>query len=138
MPKKQSCRKQNCGTMSETAEFENGKFVGHRPGTCTHYSYGSHRAWCPDCTESCYPHGPCIRCERAIKAEKGVMDLPELESRLSDLEKAAVENKDNLADSVRVTYESLLWVRGEISAVHGAVDALWKKIRDMESERDGG
>jgi hypothetical protein len=50
-----------------TAVFDDaGRFQGHEPNEgCEHRTVGSHRAWCLDCTEWCYPRNPCLRCERA-------------------------------------------------------------------------
>lgn len=52
---------------------DQGRFQGHDPNEgCDHHTVGSHRAWCLDCGEWCYPSIPCVRCERAIRegAEK--------------------------------------------------------------------
>lgn len=39
-------------------------FVGHEGRECgEHRTVGSHRAWCYDCQEWCYPAAPCNRCE---------------------------------------------------------------------------
>lgn len=39
-------------------------FEGHEPRECgEHRTVGAHRAWCHDCTEWCYPNGPCKGCE---------------------------------------------------------------------------
>lgn len=40
-----------------------GNFHGHSPRDCgEHRTVGSHRAWCHDCREWCYPDEPCVRC----------------------------------------------------------------------------
>jgi len=46
-------------------------FEGHEPRECgEHRTVGSHRAWCYDCGEWCYPQSPCARCELpALRAE---------------------------------------------------------------------
>jgi hypothetical protein len=47
-----------------TALYDGENFVGHRPRVCgEHRTAGSHRAWCYDCGEWCYPESPCVRCE---------------------------------------------------------------------------
>ena len=40
-----------------SATFNNaGGFLGHRPRECTgHETVGTHRAWCIDCSDWCYP-----------------------------------------------------------------------------------
>lgn len=41
-----------------------GNFIGFRNRDCgEHRTVGDYRAWCHDCTEWCYPHMPCVRCE---------------------------------------------------------------------------
>jgi hypothetical protein len=49
---------------ARVAEFdEEGLFFGFTPRTCgEHRTVGSHRAWCHDCQEWCYPATPCVRC----------------------------------------------------------------------------
>lgn len=40
------------------------RFHGFEPRECgEHRTVGSHRAWCFDCGEWCYPKAPCVRCE---------------------------------------------------------------------------
>jgi hypothetical protein len=40
-----------------------GNFLGFGGRECDeHRTVGSHRAWCYDCGEWCYPDGPCVRC----------------------------------------------------------------------------
>lgn len=40
------------------------RFHGFQPRECgEHRTVGSHRAWCFDCGEWCYPKAPCVRCE---------------------------------------------------------------------------
>ncbi len=39
-------------------------FHGHTPRRCgEHRTVGSHRAWCHDCGEWCYPSAPCRGCQ---------------------------------------------------------------------------
>lgn len=41
-----------------------GNFEGYQPRSCgEHRTVGSHRAWCFDCSEWCYPGDPCVRCQ---------------------------------------------------------------------------
>lgn len=41
-----------------------GNFEGYQPRGCgEHRTVGSHRAWCFDCSEWCYPGDPCVRCQ---------------------------------------------------------------------------
>lgn len=43
---------------------DRGYFEGFEPRECgEHRTVGDYRAWCYDCTEWCYPHQPCVRCE---------------------------------------------------------------------------
>lgn len=40
-----------------------GSFYGFQSRDCgEHRTAGSHRAWCFDCSEWCYPKDPCRRC----------------------------------------------------------------------------
>jgi hypothetical protein len=42
---------------------EAGNFEGFQGRDChEHRTAGSHRAWCFDCSEWCYPDVPCVRC----------------------------------------------------------------------------
>ena len=55
-------------------------FTGHEPRECGEHRPGLGRAWCFDCSEWCYPHAPCVRCElptlRAkADAEPSALDL---------------------------------------------------------------
>jgi hypothetical protein len=48
--------------MDVTEPTEN--FDGHEGRECgEHYAVRSHRAWCHDCTEWCYPERPCKGCD---------------------------------------------------------------------------
>ncbi len=39
-------------------------FEGHQPRDCgEHRTLGSHRAWCYDCSQYCYPDAGCNGCE---------------------------------------------------------------------------
>jgi hypothetical protein len=53
-----------------TAVFEiDGAYVGYQPRECgEHRTVGSHRAWCFDCSEWCYPNHEmaCKGCRVAI------------------------------------------------------------------------
>lgn len=43
---------------------DRGHFLGFEPRECgEHRTVGTHRAWCYDCGEWCYPSSPCVRCE---------------------------------------------------------------------------
>lgn len=46
-------------------------FAGHSRRDCGEHRSTGTRAWCFDCTEWCYPHAPCVRCE-----------VPQLRARL--------------------------------------------------------
>ena len=52
--------------IAKTAVYDDaGNFEGHQPRACgDHRTVGSHRAWCFDCSEWCYPNfdAGCIRC----------------------------------------------------------------------------
>lgn len=46
-------------------------FEGHDDRECgEHRTVGSHRAWCYDCHEWCYPLAPCKGCELSILRAK--------------------------------------------------------------------
>lgn len=48
-----------------------GHFYGFEPRECgEHRTVGSHRAWCFDCSEWCYPRIPCKGCEIIELREK--------------------------------------------------------------------
>jgi hypothetical protein len=52
-------------------------FEGHEGRECgEHRTVGSHRAWCHDCTEWCYPELPCRGCK-----------IPQLEAELQKRDK---------------------------------------------------
>jgi hypothetical protein len=56
--------------MSGPIFDDKGRFQGHEPNEgCEHRTVGSHRAWCYNCNEWCYPDPEmaCVRCERAWK-----------------------------------------------------------------------
>ena len=55
-------------------------FEGHPGRECgEHRTVGSHRAWCHDCSEWCYPASPCKGCElpllRATIKERDMTDF---------------------------------------------------------------
>lgn len=41
-------------------------FEGHGGHCGEHRTVGPHRAWCYQCTEWCYPDGPCKGCAHKI------------------------------------------------------------------------
>lgn len=46
-----------------TAVFDAaGNFQGHRDSPCEHRTVGSHRAWCFEDSEWCYPSNGCASC----------------------------------------------------------------------------
>lgn len=57
-------------------------FVGHDGRECgEHRTVGSHRAWCFDCGEWCYPNSPCVRCERPFLLGLAPVGLREVVAR---------------------------------------------------------
>ena len=59
-------------------------FEGHEGRECgEHRTVGSHRAWCHDCTEWCYPELPCRGCK-----------IPQLEAALTEANKQLEELRD--------------------------------------------
>jgi hypothetical protein len=47
--------------------YERPLFIGHDERSCgEHRTLGSHRAWCFDCGEYCYPNIPCSGCSYPI------------------------------------------------------------------------
>lgn len=49
--------------VSEPHMDTHGLFYGFQARDCgEHRTVGPHRAWCFDCSEWCYPDGPCQRC----------------------------------------------------------------------------
>lgn len=55
-------------------------FTGHEPRECgEHRTVGTHRAWCFDCGEWCYPKAPCVRCEIATLREVALVPVDEAE-----------------------------------------------------------
>jgi len=51
-------------TVSPDARFDaDGRYLGGPSAECEHRTVGSHRAWCLTCSEWCYPHLMCTRCE---------------------------------------------------------------------------
>lgn len=58
-------------------------FEGHQPRECgEHRTVGSHRAWCHDCHEWCYPLSLCKGCE-----------LPDLRLEIARLRRAREEHQ---------------------------------------------
>lgn len=63
-------------------------FEGHPNSECgEHRTVGSHRAWCFNDTEWCYPHAPCRGCElpvlRAVAdAARATLDITGLNDAL--------------------------------------------------------
>ena len=55
--------------MSESLVYdETGAFTGHQGTRCgAHRTVGSHRAWCHDCGEWCYPNDSCHGCRQRIE-----------------------------------------------------------------------
>jgi hypothetical protein len=50
--------------MNDEVEFNEPDFFGQELRECgEHRTVGSHRAWCFDCSEWCYPRIPCRGCE---------------------------------------------------------------------------
>ncbi len=73
-----SCRVCQCMAYRRNTEVrdpENGNFLGHEPRECgEHRTVGPHRAWCFDCSEWCYPGGPCVRCLGLTSALEGLLE----------------------------------------------------------------
>lgn len=68
-------------------------FEGHEGRECgEHRTVGSHRAWCHDCTEWCYPELPCRGCK-----------IPQLEASLTEANKLleqTIEVLEGLATAI--------------------------------------
>ena len=70
-------------TSTASANFE-----GHGGRECgEHRTVGSHRAWCYDCSEWCYPEIPCRGCK-----------IPQLEAGLTEANKLLEQTIEVLED----------------------------------------
>lgn len=82
----------------ETAVFDgDGRFTGHARRECGGHQPSQDRAWCPDCTEWCYPDA-----ERACRG----CELPLLRAGLAEL-KGKAEQAQAEARRVKAAYSNL-------------------------------
>lgn len=57
--------------LVDNGQLDDVKFAGHADRECGEHRTLGGRAWCHDCTEYCYPTGPCRGCELpALRAER--------------------------------------------------------------------
>jgi hypothetical protein len=106
-----------------SAEFF-GSFVGHSGRDCgEHRSVGTHRAWCLECNEWCYPEdGACRGCEQPqlrIELAAKNSEIEQASNRVRYWERrwtAAVERGDR--DAVRI-----IKLRSDLAVARERIDA---------------
>ena len=88
--------------MSEQVEIrdERGNFEGFEPRDCReHRTVGTHRAWCHDDGEWCYPSSPCRGCEEIPRKAR--------EEALSRREEALLQWQTDMVAWIKATTLSM-------------------------------
>lgn len=99
-------------------------FEGHEGRECgEHRTVGSHRAWCYDCSEWCYPEIPCRGCK-----------IPQLEASLTEANKLleqtieVLEAADRYAQHCDRTWGVEVHIRNPYAAGHYGWQ-VWKAAK---------
>jgi hypothetical protein len=91
---------------------EDGHFEGYEPRFCgEHRTVGSHRAWCFDCAEWCYPNGV-MACEGCLPHLNGRELLDALIKTFEDMKTIREATGDPAARGVQACLDHVRELRG--------------------------